>query len=166
MKTIQLTQGKVAIVDDEDYEYLNQFKWCVRGNNNDYAITSIKVSPVKYRSVNMHHLILNPPKGMMIDHKNGYSLDNRRSNLRICTSQQNCLNKISGRNSSSKYKGVCWYKNMNKWEVRVTVNTKNKFLGYFDTELEGAIIYNIACRKYHREFARPNNLISVTQQER
>lgn len=157
---IKLTQGYVALVDDADYDYINQFKWCVyidRKKNLYYAIGSKKVNGVR-KSIRMHREIMQPPKNMVVDHINGDGLDNRRINLRICTVQQNACNRTSNRDSTSKYLGVSWYKALSKWQSVINPDGKIKHLGYFNTELEAAIIYNINARKYFGEFANPNKL--------
>lgn len=89
-KEIQLTQGKVTLVDDEDYEWLSQWKWCAKDgrNGNFYAFRASK-----NKSTYMHRLILDTPKGKVTDHINGNGLDNRRINLRICSYRENSHNK-------------------------------------------------------------------------
>jgi len=158
MKAIKLTRGQCALVDDSDYEYLNQFKWCAgKAYNRDtyYAIRSKSING-KQTHIRMHRLIMNAPNGMDVDHVDGDGLNNQRSNLRICTRSQNLRNQKSRVNSSSKYLGVCWHKRERKWRAGIRINKNTKYLGEFKTELEAAIIYNIAARKYYGEFARPN----------
>jgi len=159
MKEIQLTQGKVALVDDSDYEYLNQFKWhSIKTERKGYYVgRSVKVGK-KYRNTSMHIKIMNTRKGMEVDHKDGNGLNNQKNNLRICNRTQNCQNRKKIKNCSSKYKCVGWHKGLNLWVAKLKSNGKSKHLGCFDTELEAAIIANIAMRKYHGEFARPNVL--------
>lgn len=157
MKTIQLTQGKVALVDDADYEWLNQWKWyAFRNPTIFYAGRSIIKNGVK-KMILMHRIIINAKKDKMVDHKDHDGLNNQRYNIRACTRSQNMQNQSSG--GSSKYLGVGWVKSANKWESRIKSNDKRKFLGHFKTELEAAIIYNIAARKYHGEFANPNKFV-------
>jgi len=159
MKVIPLTQGKEALVDDEDFEYLSQFSWhAIKSHTKGdfYAKTSIKVGD-QYRGFMMHKMLLRED-GMITDHVSGNTLNNQKANLRLCTVSQNGVNRRSGRNSTSKYLGVSWCKNRKKWLSTVTVNGKGKKLGSFDTALEAAIITNIAMRKYYGEFARPNKL--------
>jgi len=158
MKTIQLTKGYKTLIDDEDYEMLNQYKWCF---NSGYAVRGVVVNS-KTIFKRMHRIIMNPPSDMFIDHINGDGLDNQRKNLRICTHAQNCQNKRITKGLTSKYRGVALKARDKKWQVYVTANGKRKYLGYFETELEAAIIYNIAARKYYGEFARPNKLIKIS----
>ena len=97
---IELTQNKFALVDDEDYRWLNEFKWYrVKSKKTDYAYTKIIQSNGKRKSMLMHRLILNTPTGMQTDHKNHNGLDNRKSNIRICTSSENHQNMIPNRKS-------------------------------------------------------------------
>ncbi len=162
MKEIKLTQGKFALVDDEDYEYVNQFSWCLRKTKSYmYAYGGLKIDG-EFKTVQMHRLIMNPPKGMLVDHKNGDGLDNRRNNLRICTRSQNCVNRVRTKGSKSKYLGVGWCNYRNKWLVKITVKGKQRCIGKFGSELEAAIIANISMRKYYGEFANPNNLTKIS----
>ncbi len=159
MRQIQLTQGKYALVDDEDYEWLSQWKWHAdKKGNNYYAKRNFMVEGVR-KNTYIHRDIMNPPKYMEIDHKNGDGLDNRRKNLRVCTKSQNAMNRKSQKYSTSIYLGVSWDKEKKRWRAIIKANGKTKKLGRFKTELEAAIIYNIAARKYFGEFARPNILV-------
>jgi len=148
MKLIKLTKGRFAKVDDDDFKLLNQWKWCVNSENFAHRRSKNKL-------VTMHRFIMNPPKDMQIDHKNGDRLDNRRSNLRICTGSQNCMNrKTIG--SMSGYRGVRkWY---NKWQGRIEVEGKKINLGLFNNAVDAAEAYNQAAIKYHGEFARLNQI--------
>ena len=95
---------------------------------------------------------------MEVDHKNGDGLNNTRENLRICTREQNARNRRSVSGSTSKYLGVSWCKDKKRWRAQISAYGKCKKLGRFKTELEAAIIYNIAARKYYGRFAKPNVL--------
>lgn len=157
MKRIKLTQGKYALVDDADYEYLSQWNWMCSKNKTrkGYACRTKRVEGKKI-GVIMHRLIMDAPKGMVTDHINHNTLDNRRENLRICTQSENNRNIKSLVNSTSKYLGVHWSYLLKRWVASMNTSGKHKYLGIFKTELEAAIIYNIAARKYHGEFANPN----------
>lgn len=160
MKRIPLTKGKFAIVDNNDFEWLNQWKWCtIKGGNNWYAIRQNWYDN-KSHLLRMHRVIMNAQKGQEIDHRNGDGLDNQRGNLRFCSHQQNQMNyKIQKYiHFSSKFKGVYWAKNISKWRVQITMNNKNTYLGRFDSEIEAAKVYDAAARELFDEFARTNFL--------
>ena len=152
MKYIKLTKDKFAIVNDEDYEKVNQHKWCY--DCLDYAVRN-KGQSKKQR---MQNFILNPPIGFIIDHINGNGLDNRRNNLRIATQSQNRANSIINKNNTSGHRGVYWYKPYNKWMVMIMVNYKQIFLGYHIDKLKAVRIYNKSAIKYFGEFAKLNNI--------
>jgi hypothetical protein len=166
MKEILLSQqskknkGKyVALVDDEDYEYLNQFKWrAVKDYNTFYASRSIMVNGLR-KDIKMHRLIMNvsDPK-ILIDHFYGNGINNQRYNLRICDNKQNQQNANPQTNNKSKYKGVSFNKIKNKWRARITVDKKTISLGYFREEREAAHVYNENCLKYFGSYANPNEL--------
>jgi hypothetical protein len=151
MKEIKLTQGKFAIVDNEDYEYLNQFKWYAYKHRNTFY--------AKYKSIRMHRLILNIPQGLYVDHINHNGLDNRKENLRICTNQQNLHNSLKSYNNKSGFKGVfpLIIKHKSKiyyyWRVEISCNNKKYYLGTYKTKEIAALAYNEAAIKFHGEFA-------------
>jgi len=154
MKEIQLTQGQVALVDDEDYEWLNSFKWYAHKiGNTFYAARHIRVNG-KQKHQHMHQLIMgdNPLK-LMIDHRDGNGLNNQRSNLRFCTHQENQMNQRPRKNSSSVYKGVCWFKRDHKWMAQIRIYGKLIYLGCFDHEEDAAKAYDEVVIKHFGEFA-------------
>lgn len=154
MKEIQLTQGKVALVDDEDFESVNQFKWYAQNKRGSFyaARKSSETAEI------MHRFLLKPPSGMVIDHIDGNSLNNQRKNLRIVTPRQNSLNRRKGKGATtSKFKGVNWDKFRKRWVAQIRVFKKHpKRIGVFLSEIEAALAYNEAAIKYHGEFARLN----------
>ena len=157
MKTIELTQGKVAIVDDEDYEYLNKLKWYY---SNGYAIRNLPTINGKRGTMWMHRVIINTPDKMDTDHKNGDMLDNRRINLRACTHSDNLLNRDKTKKNIVGYKGVYIKKGRkhNIYCAAIKYTGKLKHLGYFRTPKEAAKTYNKAALKYHGEFAKINDI--------
>ena len=116
MKEIKLTQGKVAIIDDEDFERLNQFKWCVKFDwRNWYARRMIRVNG-KQTTLYMHRAIVNAPKCVQVDHRNGNGLDNCKENLRLCTHQQNQSNQRNAhKDNKFGIKGVNCHKKNKKF---------------------------------------------------
>jgi hypothetical protein len=156
---IKLTQGKYAIVDDKNYNYLNQFKWCYKKNsyNNGYAFR-VKVKNNQRLYIAMHRLIMNCPNSKQIDHINRDGLDNREVNLRVCTANENNKNARIRKDNKSGYKGVSWYPNRNKWRCVIAVNKKQIYLGYFIEPKEAAKAYNKAAIKYFGEFANLNEI--------
>lgn len=159
MKTIPLTQGCVALVDDEDYEWLNQWKWCLQGGlRPGYAVRLCNHRGKIY----MHREILKPPDGFETDHINGNGLDNQRSNLRLCTRQQNNMNRGVAKNrGTSRFKGVYFASREQMWCAHISRSNRKKHLGYFNTEEEAALAYNHAAQKYYGEFAWLNQLEEV-----
>jgi len=156
MKTIELTQGRHAIVDDDDYEWLMQHKW--HYHRTGYARRG-SGGRKQHRKLYMHREIAKAPSGFDVDHINGNTLDNRKSNLRICTRKENIRNQklISvKRRKTSVYKGVSWDKRDGRWIAQITVDRRSIRLGSFTNELDGALAYDEAARRFFGEFARTN----------
>lgn len=155
MKEILLTQNKVALVDDEDFEVVNKHKWCAMWDGyNWYAVRGIDLDK-KHKTIYMHREILNIPNGIKGDHRNGNGLDNRKGNLRLATHSQNMQNLHKAhKNNSLGIKGVRWCKKFNKFDARITVEKKNIHLGYFNVMGDADSAYRIAEEKYFGEFAR------------
>ena len=154
MKRIPLTQGKFTIVDDEDYEYLNQWKWSAKWNNKTKSFYAVTYN--KRKCIYMSRLVMKATEEMQVDHIHHNGLDNRKSNLRICTQGQNMLNKKKYRNSFCNYKGVSIGNNNDKYRAVIGVNKRIIHLGYFDKEIDAAKAYDEAALKYHKEFANLN----------
>ena len=153
MKEIQLTQGKVALVDDADYDALSAVKWCSKKDGH----TTYAISSIEGRTVLIHRLITAAPQGVEVDHINGDGLDNRRDNLRLCSRKENQRNRRVQAHSS-QYKGVTWHTSHGKWRSQITIDGRNKHLGYFTAEIDAAHAYDEASVKYFGEFARGNEL--------
>lgn len=155
MKQIPLTKGKVAIVDDEDFDELSKHKWHFSGK---YARRAVVLPNGKQELIWMHRVIANTPDGMDTDHVNGIKLDNRRANLRSCTRSQNTHNRETRREAGA-YRGVYYRaERTEKWEARIVVNYKPIVIGYFDTAREAAIAYNQAAIELVGEFAKLNDV--------
>ena len=150
---IPLTQNQFAIVDSEDFAELSKHKWyAYKDYNVWYALTAINFS-----TVSMHRIILNAKKGQFIDHANGNGLDNRKENLRFCTPRQNSQNARKCKTpKTSKYKGVWWRKDRNRWVAEIMLNNKSYHLGCFTDEIECAKSYDRKALELFGEFARTN----------
>jgi hypothetical protein len=153
MKNIDLAGRATAIVDDEDFEILSKYSWHLGARG--YACRAVRTGK-KTTQILMHREIMNIPAGMETDHINRNKIDNRKSNLRICTRTQNEQNKPGKVYNTSGYKGVCWHKGFGKWTARIRVDKKQINLGSFLTAEEAAHVYDKAARKHHGEFAVTN----------
>lgn len=148
MKTIPLTQGHLAIVDDEDYDSLAAVNWCY---SEGYAVRNSGEGG----HVKMHHLVIGrPPESFVTDHRNTNGLDNRKDNLRHITQAQNVMNKKAQRNNTSGFKGVYWHKAGQKWCAEINAAGKRVRLGLFTDKLAAAEAYNAASKRLHGEFGR------------
>ena len=158
-RTIPLTRGKFAIVDAEDYPWLNKYKWyTVPDRCTCYAGRDLRLPKSgSYMRIRMHQQILEPPAGFCVDHINHNGLDNRKANLRSATHSQNCCNrrKTSAR-TWSRYKGVSWRIHDKRWTAAIKINGQTRFLGRFRDEVAAAKAYDAAARKYHGQFAALN----------
>jgi hypothetical protein len=146
MKEIPLTQGKVALVDDKDFEEMSKFKWCaIKRKHRYYAVRSSSVDPIthKRRQTQMGAVIVNTPSDMETDHINGNGLDNRRENLRVVTCRENQQNRHTPK--SSIYPWVCWEKQLQKWGARLRINGVKKYLGGYEDEDTAGLVYAMAC---------------------
>ncbi len=150
MKEIQLSQGKIALVDDEDYERVNKYKWYYKKRNENYG--AARSNLVGY----MHRFILNTT--IEIDYINGNPLDNRKTNLRLCSHAENMCNMSKHTDNKSGYKGVFWSKRSNKYQVQIMVRGKKIHLGLFTDLQEAAKAYNIAALEYFNKFSKLNKL--------
>ena len=164
MKRIELSQGQFAIVDDADYDWLNQWKWYASEDHSGkfYPTRMASRKEGKRYTIKMSRQILGLKRGdkRQADHRDHNPLNNRRNNLRICTNQQNQMNqKPQRRITSSKYKGVCWCKRHKKWQAQIMINKKVKYLGYFTSEIDAALAYNEGAKKYFGEFAYLNVIV-------
>ena len=145
MKEIKLTQGKIALVDDEDFEKISSRKWTLmKSKKTSYGYRkSPRVKGQKRKTILMHHEILGcPPSGLMYDHKDGNGLNNQRENLRFVTNRQNSQNHRNV-SETSKYPGVSWHKYAGKWRTSIRIGGKRKEIGHFKNELEAFRAYQM-----------------------
>jgi hypothetical protein len=162
MKQIPLTQGQIALVDDDDYEWLCKWHWCARWSDctqSYYALSNDRING-KRRTIYMHREILDlsPGDGWQADHRNGNTLDNRRANLRVASHKENGRNRRNQRNNTSGFKGVMWHKSTERWRAQIYVDKQRIHIGTYLSPLDAARAYNEAALKYHGPFARLNDL--------
>jgi putative component of toxin-antitoxin plasmid stabilization module len=152
MKFVELTKGKRAIVDNDMYDFLNQWKWTYHSQG--YAYRQYKVNG-KYVPIFMHRLIIKACKGELVDHINGDRLDNQKSNLRICNWNGNARNKNKiKRVASSRFIGVSKVRD-GVWQVGIR-NGKRVHIGFFNNEHYAALAYDLWAVDLHGEFAKTN----------
>lgn len=154
---IELTQGFFAIIDDEDYDLVKDYKWHPRKGYSTIYVQAHFGSGKTRKTVTMHRFLLNPEKGIEVDHINHNGLDNRRCNLRLVTKSQNMMNRITNIGVSS-YKGVSFSKEKKKWSSQIKGNTNLLHLGFFYNEIEAAAAYNLIAKLIFKEYALLNNI--------
>lgn len=132
-----------ALIDLDDIDKVKNYKWYLVGNGYVYT---------KKMNIYLHRIIMECPDNMMVDHINHNPLDNRKSNLRVCTNSQNNMNKGKQSNNTSGYRGVDWHKQNNKWHARIHVNKRKIHLGYFDTKEEAIEARKQAELEYFGEY--------------
>lgn len=155
MKEIQLTQGKVALVDDCDYEYLSQWKWRPQKMGNTTYVLRRGPRPAR-QVILMHRVIMDAGQGQLIDHRDHDGLNNQRGNLRFCSRVQNMVNSKKRASVSSEFKGCSFDNTRKKWAAQISVNGKNIHLGRFNNPIDAARAYDTAAVKYYGEFASTN----------
>jgi hypothetical protein len=156
MKKVKLTQGKYALVDNENFDLVSQWKWyysVTRKGCQGYAVRK-PTSGIIY----MHRFIVRAKCGEEVDHINRNKLDNRKSNLRIVDGIQNHWNVNLRKDNTSGYKGVSFDRSRNRFYAYIGLNGKMKNLGRFSTPQQAALTYNNAAKSYFGSFARLNKL--------
>lgn len=161
MREIPLTQGMIALVDDEDYTGLARWKWYYHKGSTaktGYAKRKHSRQDGEQKTIFMHRIILNTPPKYQTDHINGNGLDNRKENLRVATHSQNKCNAGKYQNNTSGFKGVSWRKDRKRWLAYIRLGTQRIHIGYFKDKLKAASAYNKGATKCHGEFARLNQV--------
>jgi HNH endonuclease/AP2 domain len=149
MKVIELTRGRATIVDDEDFEYLAQWRW--HYTTVGYAMRSGKKGGKSFK-VSMSRQIMAAPKDLEVDHINGDKLDNRRENLRLCLPEENIRSRGPNKNNTSGYRGVTYSKKERKWLAQITFQRKLTRIGVFESPEEAHEAYKVAALKLHGDF--------------
>lgn len=152
VRKIKLTRNQYALIDNEDYERINKYKW--QCSNGGYAVRNIWKP--KRSTIWMHRFVLNTISKKEVDHINSNKLDNQKKNLRLVTHHQNNMNVTKRSNCSSIYKGVSFKKSTGRWYAYIKFNTKRISLGYYDNEVDAASIYNKAAKRLFGKFAKLN----------
>lgn len=169
MKEIQLTQGQVALVDDEDFERINAHKWRALWNSGSKTFYAIRTSPRvngERHAIWMHREIMRASDDDDVDHIDHNGLDNQRQHLRLCTHGQNCANRRMQANNTSGLKGVCWNKEKCKWQAGITVNRKLRHLGYFFDKIDAALAYDAAILKELDPYTKTNRSMGLIPLDR
>jgi len=144
-----------AIIDAEDYDRVRKYRLHLAKPDKDKSYIRV----VTHSGTRLHSIILGKlDSGFIADHKNRFTLDNRKSNLRAVNHSQNSMNKGKAPGKSSIYKGVHWNAERNKWKAEIKINQVNKYIGRFDDEIEAAEAYNIVAEKLFGEFVCLNTL--------
>lgn len=157
MICIPLTQGKHAIIDNDDWELVSKHRWHANKPVGDkfYAMTNTTNSNLPMHRP-MHRLILGLTDGdTWVDHKDGDTLNNTRSNLRVCTPQQNACNRRIRSDNTSKYKGVSYRKDTGLWRARIGAKGVVINLGNFQDPLDAYGAYCEAAKELHGDFYNP-----------
>lgn len=153
---IPLTQGKVAVIDFEDFEKVRPYKWYANKVGQRFYAGRNLHGPVS-GSISMHREIMQPDDGLDVHHVDGDGLNNQRNNLRVCTRSENmgAFRRLTA-NKTSKFRGVSWYSRDSNWEARIKIFGKKLFLGRFATEEDAANAYDKKSRELFGEFSYSN----------
>ena len=155
MMEIRLLNGIITLVDDEDFEYLNQWKWYFHpGRNTAYAFRNERMK--KNKTIYMHRIIANALGRLQVDHIDGNGLNNQRNNLRLCTAKENSHHLKRKSNNTSGYTGVVWIKRINRWGARIETNGKQIYICVSKNPVDAARAYDNKARELFGEFARLN----------
>jgi AP2 domain. len=155
---VPLGHGVYAIIDAEDAPIVVQHRWGkLKVGNKYYAVSWSHDADRKTVNTLLHRLLMNPPEGMDVDHRNGDSLDCRRENMRICTEQENVFNRPKRDGSKNPYIGVYrQIKSPNRWYAKIMNDGKTIHLGGYDTPEDAARAYDAKARELRGEFAYLN----------
>jgi hypothetical protein len=159
MKVVNLTKGRLAYVDDKDYEAVSEFSWQAQKIKTGWVVKRGVWDPDRgnNRSQSLGVFLLRPPPGLRVDHRDGDPFNNQRANLRLCTKTENdraFRRKAVGK--SSRFRGVSWWAQRAKWRSVLETNGRQFHLGTFDREEDAARAYDAAAKQHFGEFAHLN----------
>ena len=167
---IQLTQGYLALIDVDDVEEVSSVNW-FSNLANKHQVYAMRISPRdehgKRQTIYMHRWLMKPTDVQEVDHRDQHRffeyriVDNRRENLRNVSASQNHANERPRVGCSSRFKGVCWHKQKEKWRAQIMVNQHNIHLGLFTSEAEAASAYNQAHEQHFPGIREGINLIAI-----
>ncbi|MBX9583676.1 MAG: HNH endonuclease [Gemmataceae bacterium] len=154
--SLLMAKGRHTLIDAADLPAVEARKWFT--NPYGYAVSTPRTTEGSRSPIYLHRLLLDAPKGSLVDHINDDPLDNRRSNLRVCTASENVANGRKARGKSSRFKGVSFHKRHKRWRAYITVHQQEQHLGWFGDEEAAALAYNRAAVRLFGEFARLNRV--------
>lgn len=160
MIIIELTQGKSTIIDKEDWEKVKDYRWYAkkipRYKDKYHAMSTIKKEDGTNTTITLHRLIMDAPENLQVDHVNHEPLDNRKENLRLCTSSENAANREKHRNNKSGYTGVVSV--AGGWVAQLTCAGERITMGPFETKEEAARAYDRKKLEEFGAFAKTNGM--------
>jgi len=146
-----------VLIDDSDWDLIKNYKWFIANKKGTIYIQSFCKVNKKRVTYQLARVIMDAPSDMLVDHINGNTLDNRKINLRLANKRTNAQNMRPNKNTTSKYKGVCWSSNRNKWRANIFYK-KQIYIGRFNLEKDAALAYNKSALQYFGEYARLNKI--------
>ncbi len=152
---VPLSQGKVALISDHCFDYLNQWKWTASFRKGHWYAIRMEGWPIQ-KVIQMHRIITSAKEGDEVDHIDNDGLNNQDENLRICTKSENMRNRGKNKNNTTGYKGVSFVEDRNEYHANITINRKHIYLGKSLTAEGAAHIYDEGAKKYHGKFANLN----------
>ena len=166
MHVVIQSTGRTFEIDPEDFGRIFDYRWCEDRYGYVYCNKGLDKTTGKQKTIRLHRLIMDAAPGTVIDHRDGDRKNNRKYNLRFCSHTQNRVNKGKPRHSNptSIYKGVLFKKDKKRtkpWFVSIRINKKARCVGYYKTEIEAAIAYDLAATEHYGEFANLNFPVNV-----